>query len=229
MLTPFDDEIWIVDGPEVAVIGFRYPTRMAIIRLSDGGVFIWSPIALTESLRAAIDVLGPVRHIVASNPLHHLFMLDWKRAYPDARMYAPPVLRRKRQDIAFDHDLGRAEDHDWHADIDQVAMRGNRITTEIVFFHIRSGTVLFTDLLQQFPARWFSGWRAVLAKWDLMLEPEPSVPRKFRIAFTDRRAARASPARILAWPTGKVVMAHGTPVTANGKAYIEPAFAWLER
>lgn len=58
-------------------------------------------------------------------------------------------------------------------------MHGNRITTEIVFFHTSSGTVLFADVLQQFPPRWFSGWRAALAKWDLMLEPEPSVPRRF--------------------------------------------------
>lgn len=35
MLTPFGGEIWITDGPEVAVVGFRYPTRMAIIRLSN--------------------------------------------------------------------------------------------------------------------------------------------------------------------------------------------------
>ncbi|MBN9267087.1 MAG: DUF4336 domain-containing protein [Hyphomicrobium sp.] len=229
MLTPFDDEIWIADGPEVAVVGFRYPTRMAIIRLSDGNLFIWSPVALTQSLGAAIDALGPVRHIVAPNSLHHVFIADWKRAYPHAKLYAPPGLRQKRKDIAFDCDLGRAEDHDWCADIDQVAMHGNRITTEIVFFHARSGTVLFTDLLQQFPPRWFSGWRAALAKWDLMLEPEPSVPRKFRIAFTDRRAARASLARILAWPTRKVLMAHGTPVICDGKAYLERAFAWLER
>ncbi|MBN9268389.1 MAG: DUF4336 domain-containing protein, partial [Hyphomicrobium sp.] len=108
MLTPFDDEIWIADGPEVAVVGFRYPTRMAIIRLSDGGLFIWSPVALTQSLGAAVDILGPVRHIVAPNSLHHVFVPDWKRAYPHAKLYAPPGLRQKRKDIAFDCDLGRA-------------------------------------------------------------------------------------------------------------------------
>lgn len=35
-------------------------------------------------------------------------------------------------------------------------MLGNLITTEVVFFHVKSGTVLFTDLIQQFPANWFS-------------------------------------------------------------------------
>ena len=42
-------------------------------------------------------------------------------------------------------------------------MLGNAITTEVVFFHARSGTVLFTDLVQQLPAHWFSGWRALVA------------------------------------------------------------------
>ena len=43
----------------------------------------------------------------------------------------------------------------WGDDIDQVIMRGNTITTEVVFFHRTSGTVLFTDLLQNFPPDWF--------------------------------------------------------------------------
>jgi Domain of unknown function (DUF4336) len=104
MLKEFDHEIWIADGPDVAVVGFHYPTRMAIIRLSDGGLFIWSPIRLNDSLRAEVDAVGQVQHIVAPNSLHHLFLPEWKRAYPRAKVYAPPGLRRKREDIVFDAD-----------------------------------------------------------------------------------------------------------------------------
>jgi hypothetical protein len=60
-----------------------------------------------------------------------------------------------------------------------------------------------------------------------MLGPEPSVPRKFRVTFTDRQAARASVERILAWPTEKVLMAHGAPVTTDGRAFLRRAFKWL--
>lgn len=102
----------------------------------------------------------------------------------------PPGLRKKRKDIAFDADLGSAPSPDWAGEIDQVLMRGNLITTEVVFFHVGSGTVLFTDLIQQFPVSLFSSWRGLVAKLDLMTGSEPSVPRKFRIAFTQppRRA-----------------------------------------
>ena len=66
------------------------------------------------------------------------------------------------------------------------------ITTEVVFFHHKSRVTLFTDLIQQFPPDWFSGWRAIMARLDLMVSPEPSVPRKSRSTTIDRRAARRS-------------------------------------
>jgi Domain of unknown function (DUF4336) len=226
-LKEFGRDIWIVDGSSVAVAGFHYPTRMAIIRLPDEGLFIWSPIQLTDSLRAEVDAIGPVRHIVAPNSLHHLFLGEWKRAYVGARLYAPPGLRKKRNDIVFDADLEDAPRPEWMGEIDQVLMRCNLITTEVVFFHARSGSVLFADLLQQIPAHLVSGWRAAIARLDLMVGPEPSVPRKFRVAFINRRLARKSLRRVLAWPAEKVVMAHGLPVESDAPAFLRRAFAWL--
>lgn len=223
----FGRDIWIADGPDVAVARFRYPTRMAVIRLADGGLFVWSPIRLTDDLRAAVDALGRVAHIVAPNSLHHLFLAEWQRAYPGARLYAAPGLRKKRRDLAFDAELDDAAASDWAGEIDQVAMRGNLISTEIVFFHRASGTVLFTDLLQQIPGGRLSGWRAVVAKLDLMTSSEPSVPRKFRFAFIGRRKARAALEQVLGWPADKVLMAHGTPVERDAPAFLRRAFGWL--
>jgi hypothetical protein len=227
MLQHFGDEIWTADGPIAEVGGFKYPTRMALIRLSDGSLFIWSPTALSDDLRAAVDALGPVRHIVAPNALHHLFIGEWHRAYPDAKIYAAPGLRAKRRDIAFDGDLHDAPASGWSGDIDQVMVRGNWITTEIVFFHRQSRTVIFTDLIQHFDAGWFTGWRALVARLDLLTAPDPAVPRKFRIAFLDRSMARAALHRILAWPAEKILMAHGAPIEGDGRAFIARSFKWL--
>lgn len=227
LLRPFGPEIWLVEGPETEVAGFRYPTRMAVIRLAGGRLLIWSPVALSEPLRDQLAELGAVAHLVAPNSLHHLFLGPWRQAYPQARLYAAPGLSQRRKDIHVDVELGDAPPPEWASDLDQVLVPGNKITTEIVFFHRPSGTVLFTDLLQQFPPGWFRGWRAVIARWDLMTAPEPSTPRKFRLAFVDRRAARAALARILAWPSSQVVMAHGRPVEEGGQAFIARAFRWL--
>lgn len=228
VLKEFGPGIWIADGSTVtAAAGFHYPTRMAVIQLSGGGLFIWSPTELTDALRAEVDALGEVRFLIAPNSLHHLFLGDWQRFYPDARAYAPPGLREKRGGIRFDCDLDDTPVPDWADDLDQVVMHGNRITSEIVFFHRQSRSVLFTDLIQHFRLGWFKGWRALVARLDLMVAAEPSVPRKFRAAFTDRAAARAAIQRVLAWPAEKVLMAHGEPVTEGGQAFIRRAFRWL--
>lgn len=227
LLTPFGQDIWISDGETVAVAGFRYPTRMAVMRLGDGGLFVWSPTQHSANLKREVDALGPVRCIIAPNSLHHLFILDWKTAYPSARLFAAPGLQKRRADIAFDAELADAPPPEWSGVLDQVIVRGNAITQEVVFFHRASNTVLFTDLLQHFEKGWFRGWRGVVAKLDRLTAPQAEVPQKFRVAFTDRKAARAALTRILAWPAEKVLMAHGAPVTANGAAFIRRAFRWL--
>jgi len=227
MLQPFGEDIWIADGPTTATGGFRYGTRMAVVRLAGGALFIWSPIPLDEALRARIDALGEVRYLVAPNALHHLFLGDWRRAYPAASLYAPPGLRRKRKDLAFDGDLTDTPPPAWSGAIDQVMVRGNLITTEVVFFHRQSRTAIFTDLIQHFGPKWFTGWRALVARLDLMTGAQPQMPRKFRNAFVGRKAARAAVRRILAWPAERVLMAHAPPVVSDGQAFIARTFQWL--
>ncbi len=228
MLQPLDENLWTAAGPQVRVLGFGYPTRMAVMRLKDGGLFIWSPTQLTAELRAAVDALGPVRHLVSPTAMHHLFLAQWQAAYPDARLYAPPGLRQRRPDLAFDADLeDGAMGHPWAGEMDQVHFAGNKIAVEVVVFHRASRTVLFADLIQQIDPATLSGWRALVARLDLMSGPAPQTPRKFRLAFTDRRAARAALARITAWPARRVLMAHAPPVMEDGQAFLTRTFAWL--
>ena len=226
MLQPFGPDIWISDGPAVNVAGFHYPTRMAVMKCANGGLFIWSPIQITSELGAAVDQIGPVRFLVAPNSLHHLALGDWAKAYPDAKLYAAPGLVTKRKDLTFHDTLSDAGP--WAEDIDQTIVLGNAITTEVVFFHKQSKTVLFTDLIQQFPNGYHTGWRGIVAKLDLMTGAEGQVPRKFRLAFTNRMAARTAIRRILAWPSDKVIIAHGQPVISGGQAFLKRAFAWLK-
>jgi hypothetical protein len=109
MLTPFGPEIWLADGPAItAAAGFHYPARMTAIRLAGDGLFIWSPIALTQPLQAAVNGLGPVRHLIAPNTLHHMAMADWQAAYPQAQLHAAPGLASKRPDLRIDATLGQS-------------------------------------------------------------------------------------------------------------------------
>ena len=74
MLSEVERDIWVADGPSVPFFGFRYPTRMTVVRLADGGLWVCSPIALSPPLAEAVNVIGPVRHLVSPNKIHHLFL-----------------------------------------------------------------------------------------------------------------------------------------------------------
>lgn len=228
MLEAFGPEIWVADGPVVkAAADFHYPTRMVIIRLENGDLVLWSPISLTDELRAEVAALGAVRYLVPPNALHHTFLGEWHQAFPAATTCAPPGLPEKRKDIRFDVRFSDDPIPAWAGEIDHAIIRGNSIVVEVVFFHRRSRTVIFTDLIQQFDRDWFRGWRALVARLDLMVSDGPMVPRKFRAAFTNRRAARQSLQPVLAWSAGNVIMAHGPLVRRDGQAVLRRAFSWL--
>ena len=226
-LREFAPALWIADGPVVSFWTFPYPTRAAVIKLSDGSLFVWSPIQLSVRLQREVDSLGPVRHLLSPNALHHLFLTEWKRAYPEARLYAPPGLRQRRKDLDFDADLRDRPEPQWAAEIDLVIMRGSLLLTEVVFFHRTSGTAMFADLIQNFPSDSFKGWRGTLARLDGIVAPHPGPPREWRASFFHRRAARAALERILAWPIERVLIAHGEPANTNGDVFVRQAFGWL--
>ncbi|HTT98404.1 MAG TPA: DUF4336 domain-containing protein [Rhizomicrobium sp.] len=228
-LVPFGPEIWIAEGPVVSFYGFPYPTRSVIIRLAEGRLFVWSPIALTPELRTNVEQLGKPAYLVSPNAIHHLFLGDWKRAYPGARLYASPGLAKKRRDLTFDATLGDTPEHDWAMEIDQVEMAGSLFLTEVVFFHRASRTVIFADLIENFPQSWFSGWRGWLARLDGITEADPGAPREWRASFWNRSLARTALNRILGWHAEQVVVAHGTMVRNDATAFIQKAFRWLSK
>jgi len=227
-LREFAPGLWVGDGPVVPFIaGFAYPTRMVVIKLTDSRLFIWSPIALTPELKARIDALGEVACLVSPNLLHHLYLGDWKAAYPSAPMFASPGLKSRRKDLVFDAELTDEPDPLWADDIDQVLLRGSFVMTEAVFFHRASGTAIFADLIENFPPDWFAGWRGWVAKLDGIVAPDFGAPREWRASFLRRKRARAALRRIFDWPIDKVVIAHGGCAEQDGAAFVRRAFAWL--
>lgn len=226
-LASFGPDIWIAEGPVVSFYGFPYPTRMVVIRLGDGSLFIWSPIALTTELKAEVKALGAVAHLVSPNKIHHLFLKDWKDAYPDARTYALDELKKRKPALPIDAILEETPDRAWTNDIDQVIVRGSFAMSEAVFFHRKSSTAIFADLIENFSPDWFKGWRGFLARLDGIASPHPGAPREWRLSFRNRKMARAALDRILSWQPEQVVMAHGIVVRNDGVGFIRHAFGWL--
>jgi len=197
------------------------------VRFADGTLWVCSPIALTEALAQEIDALGPVRHLVSPNKIHHLFLSDWKQRWPAARLYAPPGLARRRRDLHFDAELSDHPDRAWAADIDQVVFHGSVLMEEVVFFHRASRTAVVTGLVQRFDPAAVHGWRGWLMRLDGIVGQGGSTPRDWRLSFVDRRAARRAKATLLGWGPQQVVIAHGACAREGGREVLERALRWL--
>jgi hypothetical protein len=86
------DGIYTVEGSIVMPLG-RFPRRMTVLRLRDGGSAIWSPIPLREQQMSRLEGWGPVRFLIVPNRGHRLDIAAWKNRYPQARIIAPPAAK----------------------------------------------------------------------------------------------------------------------------------------
>jgi len=227
MLEEFGPSLYSTEGPTVSFYGFPYPTRMAVVRLSNGSVWVWSPVALTNELVSAVEAIGQVRHIVSPNKLHHLFLAEWVERWPNALLYAPPGLARRKPELRFHADLHDDPDPVWAADIDQVVFRGSLAMEEVVFFHRASRTAIVCDLIQRLPEEEMSGWKGKLMKLDNLVGEHGSTPREWRASFLRRGPARAARQKVLGWKPSRLLIAHGECARTGATAIIEDALSWI--
>jgi hypothetical protein len=232
MLEHVHENLWLADGTIVPFCGLPYPTRTAIIRLQNGDLWVWSPIAITKALQDDLKNIGPVRHLVSPNKLHHLYLPEWKAAYPNALLWGPLSTVRKRSDLDFHGVLNDRPPVDWEHEIDQAWFRGSYAMDEIVFCHRPSQTAIVADLIQTFSddflqKRW-GAWR-FLAKLSGLTAHSGLAPLDWRLSFINRRPARAARAKVLGWSCQSAIVAHGEWIRSGANNRLARSFAWLGR
>jgi hypothetical protein len=224
MLRKLDDNLWVAEQ-EQRYLGVEMGSRMTVIRLKDGGLWVHSPLRLTAPVREAVDALGPVRFLAAPNCYHHLSIGQWMAAYSEARAHAAPGLPEKRKDLRFHAVLGEQSPAEWAGQIDTLPWRGAPLLGEVVFFHRSSRTLVVTDCahnigpeapaLTRFVFRLLGGYGRL------------STSAVDRLAIRDRAAARATVDTILKWDIQRVILSHGRIVESGGAQAFREAYAWL--
>jgi hypothetical protein len=224
-------ELWVADGGTVSFFGFDYPTRMAVVRLDDGGLWVWSPIALDGALEDEVRALGPVRHLVSPNKLHHLFLADWLARFPDAKLWGTASTIAKVTALRFTGALTDDPPPDWAGQIDQWHFSNSPFLDEVIFLHRTSRTAIIGDLSQPFSdaflKRHWPWWLRSLARLAGMTEGTGHAPIEIRLSFRHRATARAKVRALIAADPERVVVAHGEIARSGGAAYLRQAFSWL--
>lgn len=230
-LTKVDYNIWFCDGPDVDFYSFDYPTRMVIVRLPGETLWLWSPISITDDIRKSVDNLGRVAHLVSPNPIHHLYLSEWKQAYPDAKLWGPASTVKKRKDLAFDGVLDGMSPDDWQGVFAMFHFTGSVFLDELAFVHLPSRTVIFADLSEHFSEEYirhhWTWWQRPIARvWGIM-EGKGHAPLEWRLSWLKKTDARKHMNDIIALAPEKVIMAHGVWVKKNATAFLKKAFNWL--
>ena len=84
---PVAPNIGIVDGPfeYLTVGGLKMPlpftTRMTVVHLSNGDLFLHSPIKFDETLAKELNGLWRVRHLISPNQFHYAHIGEWAKAF----------------------------------------------------------------------------------------------------------------------------------------------------
>lgn len=222
MLRPLAPALWVVETP-LRFLGMQVGRLMTVVRLADGGLLVHSPAELGDELRKELDALGEVRVVVPASSLHgHLFMEQYRAAYPRAALFAAPGLERRRKDLTFDGALGDEPDSRWRDDLDQMRFEGHRNLTEIPLFHRRSRTLVLGDL----------GWNitptmpAVVRLWAGRRSGFGPT-RPFRLGLRDKEAVRRSTERVLEWDFDRIIPGHGEIVDSDGREAFRAAYGSL--
>ena len=231
MLEPLGTDLWYADGGIVSFKGFDYPTRMAAVRLADGGLWLWSPIAISAALEAEIRALGPVRHIVSPNSLHYLFLAEWHAAFPEAELWATAATIAKCPELRFAGALTDDAPAEWKGQIEQFYFDNSFFVHELIFFHRASRTAIIADLSQPFSEafldRHWPWWLRWIARRSKMVEGWGHPPIDYRLSFRRRGSARPKVRALIAQHPEHVVVAHGEIVRRDGTTFLRRAFSWL--
>ncbi len=231
-LKPVDENIWIVDGEAISFYGLPYSTRMTVVRLANGDLFLHSPIALNDDLKRQIDVLGKVRHLVSPNWIHYAYIPEWAETYIETISWASPGVRKRAKKfgvpIVFDRDLGDISEPEWSDELEQMVVRGNRYHEEVVFFHKSSKTLILTDLIENFEARSIPIWFRPLAWLAGILDPDGKAPVDMRLGFLKgKRELRQAVQRMIEWAPERVILSHGRWYADEGVGELKRAFRWV--
>jgi hypothetical protein len=223
-LEPLAADLWVARRPLPIAVG-DVGARMTVLRLPDRSLMLHSPVQLDATLSQALRELGAVKWLVGPSKVHHLFLGEYVKAFPDAALCGAPGLAEKRRDLAFQHVLAPRPPPSWPECVKLQLVEGAPLMNEVALLHAPSRTLVLTDLVFNVPREGPN--RARLFHWLVGATGRFGPHRLVRFGIRDRAAARRALEGILAWDFDRVVMSHGEVVSTGGHRLVEQAFAFL--
>ncbi|KAH8806659.1 hypothetical protein DL96DRAFT_1537079 [Flagelloscypha sp. PMI_526] len=216
------------------ILGFLpWGGRSTAIKLENGsGVWVLASTPLTLDTKTAIDALGEVKWIMAADRVHYLYLAEFAKAYPEAKVILVKDLvpKMKAQGVRVDGAYGTDPEgtlYGFEDEIDACYFSGS-LNKDVVWCHKPSGTVLVADLFYNLPAIEQYSKSKQSSKIPLFgtFPPSSKMQQTFLASgLHDKAAMKRDVAIVNGWKFDRIIMCHGDVIESGGKKAWGEAYA----
>ena len=212
--------------------------RATAIKLSNSDIIVVSPIPHNEEIKRHLQGLGKVAYLVAPDREHHIYLEQWSKLYPDAKIIGPKSLPSLDPNLKFHKVFGR-DDHEagFEKEVKAQYFPGH-VNEEIALLHIKSKVLVEADLMfnlpayEQYPSHPRGSHAGLLAS---LLSPmnflkADSTSHKFfnyYLASKNRGEMIRSLDAMRDWEFETIVPCHGEVISKDAKGVWYDSFSWL--
>lgn len=228
--------------------------RGTLVRLTSGTLAVFSPVALTAEAKAKVaEMGGNVGYIVALDYEHHIFISEWAKEYPNAKLIGPEGLPEKRAK-QNDDKIGKEEfavvftkahkrsirvSDEFDADFEYEYVDGHA-NLEIVFNYKPEKVLIQADLLFNLPANEqyskvpeaqrssSKGLLGKIADHVQTTHGEATWNKRFLwyLVAKNRDSFTDSAKVIDTWDFTTIIPCHGDVMEGDGKEVFRKVFEW---
>lgn len=216
--------VWTFSRPFARFGIIPFGGRSTAIKLKDGGVWVLASTPLDEETKSTIDNLGPVKFIVSPDAVHYLFLGEFKKAYPSAKLIAPQAAIERSGDksLVYDGVWGRdppGTKYGFEDDVKHCYFSGFK-NKDVAFFHEESKSLIEADLLLNLPCKEQyskSPTPPTLLGWVGVGPYSWLHPRITWRLGVDKEAMKRDTKTVLGWEFDRIIPCHGDVIETDGK------------
>ncbi|MBV9991721.1 MAG: hypothetical protein JOZ72_10545 [Alphaproteobacteria bacterium] len=223
-LQRIDDRILIVTGTIKMPIG-SFERRMSVVRLNDGTLAFYSPVALDEEQMSQIDAFGRPAWLIVPGRHHRLDVKPFKHRYPAAKVIAAPGARGDVEELVA-VDATDVEFPDASLRFSVVPGTGQDEAALVVAAEAGT-TLILNDILANVQNA--TGVDGIIARLFGFAGDKPQIPLPEKLGIIDDRKALA--AQFRAWaelPLARIVVSHGEPIVEDPSGVLREVAGTLE-
>jgi len=203
--------------------------RSTAIKLADGGVWVLASTPLNDDTKRKLNELGPVRFIIGPDAVHHLYLGEFKKEYPAAKLIAveEAIQKKAGEGLIFNGSWGRDPPGTKYGfeDSIQACYFSGFSNKDVAFYHPESKTMMQADLLfnlpptEQYSKSKLSGKVPIIGK----LTPYSWAHKRFLWSMgVDKEAMKRDAKTVANWDFERIIPCHGDVIEKDGNK------AWRE-